>query len=130
MAVKLIEARLQTATSSGEVYSTISVHKLLDLIVPASKCGLAAASRHLRDSCPSHEVWADFDEDWTPRRAEVLLVALAVAGVFIKHVGRARLDLRVEDGKPELLRGNLLARATLGLVLLVQLLKFFPMTIS
>ena len=34
MAVRLIEARLQTATSSGDVYSTISVHKLLDLIVP------------------------------------------------------------------------------------------------
>ena len=34
MAVRLMEARLQTATSSGEVYSTISVHKLLDLMVP------------------------------------------------------------------------------------------------
>ena len=34
MAVRLIEAKLQTATSSGDVYSTISVHKLLDLIVP------------------------------------------------------------------------------------------------
>ena len=36
MAVRLMDAKLQTATSSGEVYSTISVHKLLDLIVP--KC--------------------------------------------------------------------------------------------
>ena len=36
MAVRLMEARLQTATSSGEVYSTISVQRLLDLIVP--KC--------------------------------------------------------------------------------------------
>ena len=34
MAVKLIEAKLQTATSSGDVYSTISVQRLLDLIVP------------------------------------------------------------------------------------------------
>ena len=31
---KDIEARLQTATSSGAVYSTISVHRLEDLIVP------------------------------------------------------------------------------------------------
>jgi hypothetical protein len=29
-----MDARLQTAASSGEVYSTISVHKLEDLIVP------------------------------------------------------------------------------------------------
>lgn len=29
-----MEARLHTATSSGEVYSTISVHRLLHLIVP------------------------------------------------------------------------------------------------
>ena len=34
MAVRLIEAKLQTATSSGDVYSTISVQRLLDLIVP------------------------------------------------------------------------------------------------
>jgi hypothetical protein len=32
--LKAIEARLQTATSSAEVYSNISVHKLLLLIVP------------------------------------------------------------------------------------------------
>lgn len=31
---RAIEARLHTATSSGAVYSTISVHKLLDLMVP------------------------------------------------------------------------------------------------
>ena len=31
---KDILAKLQTATSSGEVYYTIYVHKLLDLIVP------------------------------------------------------------------------------------------------
>ena len=55
MAVKLIEAKLQTATSSGDVYSTISVHKLLDLIVPASECGLEAASRRRGDASPSHE---------------------------------------------------------------------------
>lgn len=29
-----MEARLHTATSSFEVYSMISVHRLLDLIVP------------------------------------------------------------------------------------------------
>jgi hypothetical protein len=29
-----IDARLQTATSLSDVYSTISVHKLLDFIVP------------------------------------------------------------------------------------------------
>jgi len=29
-----IEARLQTATSSAEVYYMISVHRLLDLMVP------------------------------------------------------------------------------------------------
>lgn len=29
-----MDARLQTAVSSGEEYSTISVHKLEDLIVP------------------------------------------------------------------------------------------------
>jgi hypothetical protein len=29
-----IEAKLQTATSSGAVYSTISVHKLEHVIVP------------------------------------------------------------------------------------------------
>ena len=34
MAVKLMDAKLQTATSSGDVYSTISVQRLLDLIVP------------------------------------------------------------------------------------------------
>lgn len=31
---KAIDAKLQTATSSGDVYSIISVHKLDDLIVP------------------------------------------------------------------------------------------------
>ena len=34
MAVRLMDARLQTATSSGDVYSTISVQRLLDLMVP------------------------------------------------------------------------------------------------
>ena len=36
IAVKFMEAKLQTATSSGDVYSTISVQRLLDLMVP--KC--------------------------------------------------------------------------------------------
>ena len=56
MAVRLIDARLQTATSSGDVYSTISVHRFEDLIVPASKCGLEAAPRRRGDASPSHEV--------------------------------------------------------------------------
>ena len=34
MAVRLMDARLQTATSSGDVYSTISVHRFELLIVP------------------------------------------------------------------------------------------------
>ena len=55
MAVRLMDARLQTATSSGDVYSTISVHRLEDLIVPASKCGLEAASRRRGDASPSHD---------------------------------------------------------------------------
>ena len=32
--LRAIEARLHTATSSGEVYSIISVHRLLHLMVP------------------------------------------------------------------------------------------------
>lgn len=35
--------------------------------------------------------------------AQVLLVALAVAGVFVQHVRRAGLRLRLDDGVPELL---------------------------
>mmetsp|Transcript_29694 Transcript_29694/g.97086 ORF Transcript_29694/g.97086 Transcript_29694/m.97086 type:complete len:755 (-) Transcript_29694:490-2754(-) len=51
------------------------------------------------------------------------VVRLGVAGVLVEHVGRARLDLAVEDGEPELLRGDGLARAALGLVALVERLE-------
>mmetsp|Transcript_1161 Transcript_1161/g.4600 ORF Transcript_1161/g.4600 Transcript_1161/m.4600 type:complete len:635 (-) Transcript_1161:687-2591(-) len=57
--------------------------------------------------------------------AEVLLVGLAVARILEEHVGVARLNLRLEDGEPELLRldGLLaLARLLVGLVELLELL--------
>lgn len=35
--------------------------------------------------------------------AQVLLVALAVAGILVEHVGCASLSLRLNDGMPHLL---------------------------
>ena len=55
--------------------------------------------------------------------AQILLVGLAVGGVLVQDVRRARLDLRVQDGKPELLRLHGLAHLARRLVLLVQRLK-------
>ena len=49
-------------------------------------------------------------------RAEVLLVALAVAAVLEEHVGVASLHLRLEDCKPELLRGDGLEATALTLI--------------
>ena len=55
--------------------------------------------------------------------AEVLLVALGVGRVLVEHVGRAGLDLRLDDGGPELLGLDGLATASLRLVLFVQVLE-------
>ena len=55
--------------------------------------------------------------------AEILLVGFPVAGVLVQHVGGARLDLALNDRVPHRLGFYLLARPTLLLVLLVQLLK-------
>mmetsp|Transcript_39014 Transcript_39014/g.91260 ORF Transcript_39014/g.91260 Transcript_39014/m.91260 type:complete len:642 (+) Transcript_39014:465-2390(+) len=55
--------------------------------------------------------------------AQVLLVGLAVGRVLVQHVRRPRLDLRVEDGEPQLLRGHRALGAPFGLVLLVQRLE-------
>jgi len=38
--------------------------------------------------------------------SKVLLVRFAVAGVFVQHVRRSCLDLRFDDGVPQLLRLN------------------------
>ena len=56
-------------------------------------------------------------------RAQVLLVGLGVARVLVEHVRVARLDLRLEDRKPQLLRLDRLLGAPLLLVALVQLVK-------
>eukprot|EP00965_Chrysotila_dentata_P226775 6195620-Pleurochrysis_carterae.AAC.7 len=45
---------------------------------------------------------------------------------LVENVRRARLDLRVEDSEPERLRGHLLARAALALVLCVESLELLP----
>ena len=52
--------------------------------------------------------------------AQVLLVALAVAGVLVEHVGHARLYLRLDDAVPQLLRLDRLATSTFSLVPVIQ----------
>eukprot|EP00754_Rhynchopus_humris_P024464 Rhum_TRINITY_DN14894_c1_g1::Rhum_TRINITY_DN14894_c1_g1_i1::g.125998::m.125998 len=56
-------------------------------------------------------------------RAEVLLVRLRVARVLVHQVGRARLDLRLDDGEPQVVRLHGADRTTLPLVARVQLLE-------
>jgi hypothetical protein len=56
--------------------------------------------------------------------AQVLLVALAVAAVLVEHVRVAGLDLRLEDGGPELLSLDDLASHALLLVLVEECLDW------
>mmetsp|Transcript_13702 Transcript_13702/g.29666 ORF Transcript_13702/g.29666 Transcript_13702/m.29666 type:complete len:227 (+) Transcript_13702:1024-1704(+) len=55
--------------------------------------------------------------------AEVLLVGLAVGRILVENIRRARLDLRVQDCEPELLRWYRSQSATLFLVPLIHCLK-------
>ena len=55
--------------------------------------------------------------------AEVLLVGLAVGGVLVKHVRRARLDLALEDLEPQVLRLDGLAALAFCFVLRVERFK-------
>lgn len=52
-----------------------------------------------------------------------MLVALAVAGIFVHHVWDSSLSLGLEDGKPDLLGLHCLLGSPLLLILLVQLFK-------
>ena len=56
-------------------------------------------------------------------RAQVLLIALSITRVLIKHVGGAGLDLRLDYGRPELLSLDAFTHTTLSLVPLVQPLE-------
>mmetsp|Transcript_145641 Transcript_145641/g.206265 ORF Transcript_145641/g.206265 Transcript_145641/m.206265 type:complete len:274 (+) Transcript_145641:1212-2033(+) len=56
-------------------------------------------------------------------RAKVLLVGLPVRMVFVQHVGRACLHLRLEDAEPKLLCLDRLAALALPLQACVQLLE-------
>src|SRR5690606_12452352 len=58
--------------------------------------------------------------------AEVLLVALAVGGVLVEHVGGAGLDLAFQDLEPELLGLHGAAALAFALVLLIELLEGLP----
>mmetsp|Transcript_5519 Transcript_5519/g.9404 ORF Transcript_5519/g.9404 Transcript_5519/m.9404 type:complete len:237 (-) Transcript_5519:794-1504(-) len=55
--------------------------------------------------------------------AQVLLVRLAVAGVLVDHVGRAGLDLGVDDGVPEHLGLDGPPSPAVSLVLLIEPLE-------
>jgi hypothetical protein len=61
---------------------------------------------------------------------EVLLVALAVAGILVKHEGVSGLGLGLEDSIPKLLSLDGLATLTFPLVLLVEGLKLFAVAVS
>ncbi|KAI6763085.1 hypothetical protein HG530_009065 [Fusarium avenaceum] len=62
--------------------------------------------------------------------AEVLLVALAVTGILVKHEGVSGLGLGLEDGIPKLLGLDGLATLTFPLVLLVEGLKLFTVAVG
>ena len=61
---------------------------------------------------------------------EVLLVGLVVAVVLEEHVGGTGLDLRIEDGEPELLSLDGLAALALLLVLLVEGLELLTVAVG
>ena len=61
---------------------------------------------------------------------EVLLVALAVAGILVEHEGVAGLGLGLEDGIPELLGLNSLASLAFPFVLFVQSLELVAVDIG
>ena len=57
--------------------------------------------------------------------SQILLIALTIAGILIKHVRCASLDLRVNDLFPEPASFDLLACTSLLLILGVECLKLF-----
>lgn len=62
--------------------------------------------------------------------AKVLLVALAVAGILVKHEGVTSLSLGLQDGIPKLLSLDSLAAFALSLILLVESLKFLAIAVG
>ena len=111
------EARLHTATSSGLVYSTISVHRLLHLMVP-----------RFCEGDKLIKIRAAYSYTMTQLRLSIthLLVAFFVAGVFVKHVGCPSLRLRLENGEPKLLSFYAFSGPALLLVAFVEPVKLLP----
>ena len=104
-----MEARLQTATSSGDVYSIISVHRLEHLMVPRFfwlLLILHASCRRAWLSCS-----ARYEE-------------LNEGTDLIEYVGIASLGLGVDDGLPELSRLEDSTRLARRLVHRIELHKF------
>mmetsp|Transcript_22858 Transcript_22858/g.41925 ORF Transcript_22858/g.41925 Transcript_22858/m.41925 type:complete len:270 (-) Transcript_22858:1053-1862(-) len=54
---------------------------------------------------------------------QILLVRFTIAMILVQHVRRARLHLRVQDGKPQLLRLNSLASLAITFILFIKSLK-------
>lgn len=89
--LRAIDARLQTATCRT---------KLNENTLPQKWSFCAVTTPHLVFAGVLYDLGAQITGF---NGAQILLVALAVAGVLVKHIRRAGFRLRLDDGVPHLL---------------------------
>lgn len=109
--------------SAGDIMQFL-IHELLGLLVDESgQCnGCQVADGHLIRTGVLNDLSAQVG---ALDGAQVLLVALPVAGILVQHVGSACLDLTLNDLGPQPLGLDGLPASAFSLILLIQGFKLF-----